>query len=219
MTAYERHVKYINDYVLFYGRGRDMRPTLPAARNDYDVIEDEHRFVWEARDHGVMTWEKELSRAYYDKLFKEYAVADLGRYRENKIALRWRTQQEVFQGLGQFLCGHLGCGAKDMLQSWQVNFAYQERGERRTALVKLRLCPGCSAKLNFGTAHDSVSQKPDGADSDGARGGEQKSKKVKRHKKHKKSSKNRQEREDAATSAAALDNTGSVDQLFGDMFQ
>lgn len=30
-----------------------------------------------------------------------------------------------------------------------MNFAYVEDGERKNALVKLRLCPECSGKLNF----------------------------------------------------------------------
>lgn len=29
-----------------------------------------------------------------------------------------------------------------------MNFGYEEHGERKNALVKLRLCPECSAKLN-----------------------------------------------------------------------
>lgn len=29
--------------------------------------------------------EKELARKYYDKLFKEYCIADLSRYKENKV--------------------------------------------------------------------------------------------------------------------------------------
>lgn len=34
---------------------------------------------------------------------------------------------------------------------YQVNFAYKEHGERRNALVKLRLCPKCADKLNYHT--------------------------------------------------------------------
>jgi hypothetical protein len=37
----------------------------------------------------------------------------------------------------------------------QVNFAYEEHGERKNALVKLRLCPPCSEKLN----HHSVKRR------------------------------------------------------------
>lgn len=49
------------------------------------------------------------------------------------------------------MCGSKGCKETRGLQSWEVNFAYKEHGEQRNALVKLRLCPGCSAKLNYRT--------------------------------------------------------------------
>lgn len=35
------------------------------------------------------------------------------------------------------------------LQSWEVNFAYVEVGEKKNALVKVRLCKDCSYKLNY----------------------------------------------------------------------
>jgi len=35
------------------------------------------------------------------------------------------------------------------LQSWEVNFAYVEDGEKKNALVKVRLCKECSYKLNY----------------------------------------------------------------------
>ena len=50
---------------------------------------------------------------------------------------------------GQFSCGNLQCSATSGLRSWEVNFGYVEHGEKRNALVKLRLCPDCSAKLNY----------------------------------------------------------------------
>ena len=50
--------------------------------------------------------------------------------------------------LGHFACGNLSCDTKDELRSWEVLFSYKEGGEQKSALVKLRLCPPCSAKLN-----------------------------------------------------------------------
>ena len=55
---------------------------------------------------------------------------------------------EVVSGKGQFLCGNKHCNEMSYLQSWEVNFAYLEHGEKKNALVKLRLCPECSGKLN-----------------------------------------------------------------------
>lgn len=66
-----------------------------------------------------------------------------------KIALRWRIEREVIAGKGQFTCGNKKCSEKDNLRTWEVNFAYREQGEKKNALVKIRLCPECSRKLNY----------------------------------------------------------------------
>lgn len=63
--------------------------------------------------------------------------------------MRWRTEAEVVTGKGQFNCGARGCLTREALRSWEVNFAYQEAGRRKNALVKLRLCPACSVRLNY----------------------------------------------------------------------
>lgn len=73
----------------------------------------------------------------------------LVRYKENRIGLRWRTEKEVISGKGQFECGNKKCTAREGLRSYEVNFAYSEAGENKQALVKLRVCPKCSYKLNY----------------------------------------------------------------------
>ena len=52
--------------------------------------------------------------------------------------MRWRVEKEVVAGKGQFICGDKACTSRDGLKSWEVNFAYNELGERKNALVKLR---------------------------------------------------------------------------------
>lgn len=105
------------------------------------------------------TWGKQIARKYYDKLFKEYCVADLSRYKENKVrhpfikyivcqlirkhgnhpqvGIRWRIEKEVVVGKGQFSCGAQKCDIKEHLRTWEVNFAYVEQGEKKNALVKI----------------------------------------------------------------------------------
>jgi protein FRA10AC1 len=36
-------------------------------------------------DDTPESWEAKLAKRYYDKLFKEYCICDLGRYKENKV--------------------------------------------------------------------------------------------------------------------------------------
>lgn len=152
LDAYSRHKELINNYLL----------TVPGAtktvlardtsrdRNDKDVIRENHRFLWdESSSSAQLNWEQRLAKRYYDKLFKEYCIASLERYQENKIALRWRVEKEVLEGKGQFICGARRCPVRADLSSWEVNFAYVEDGAKKSALVKLRLCPDCSIKLNY----------------------------------------------------------------------
>lgn len=85
LNPYEFHKKLINDYIL-------KRPGDTAKlyerdtskdKTDFDVIRENHRFLWENGD--VDSWEKQLAKRYYDKLFREYCIADLSRYKENKV--------------------------------------------------------------------------------------------------------------------------------------
>ncbi|XP_009276295.1 PREDICTED: protein FRA10AC1 [Aptenodytes forsteri] len=150
MDAYQRHKKFVNDYILYYGgKIEDFRRSGANDKTDLDVIRENHRFLWNEDDEADMNWEKRLAKKYYDKLFKEYCIADLSRYKENKFGFRWRHEKEVISGKGQFSCGNKHCDEEEGLKSWEVNFGYVEHGEKRNALVKLRLCPECSYKLNF----------------------------------------------------------------------
>uniref|UniRef100_A0A3B3E295 FRA10A associated CGG repeat 1 n=1 Tax=Oryzias melastigma TaxID=30732 RepID=A0A3B3E295_ORYME len=138
MNAFERHKKFVGDYILYYGgQMADFKRSAVKDKTDLDVLRENHRFLWRDEDEDDMTWEKELAKKYYDKLFKEYCIADLSRYKENKFGFRWRTENEVVSGKGQFQCGHKRCEKDEGLKSWEVNFAYVEHGEKRNALVKL----------------------------------------------------------------------------------
>uniref|UniRef100_A0A3B4AVU9 Uncharacterized protein n=1 Tax=Periophthalmus magnuspinnatus TaxID=409849 RepID=A0A3B4AVU9_9GOBI len=147
LNAFERHKKFVSDYILYYGgQMADFKRSAAKDKTDYDVIRENHHFLWREEDEEEMTWEKDLAKKYYDKLFKEYCIADLSRYKENKVSMLSLNLIEV---VSQFQCGHKRCDNNDGLKSWEVNFAYVEQGEKRNALVKLRLCPECSFKLNY----------------------------------------------------------------------
>lgn len=51
--------------------------------------------------------------------------------------MRWRTENEVVIGKGQFECGSKKCNVKEGLRTWEVNFGYTEHDEKKNALVKL----------------------------------------------------------------------------------
>jgi protein FRA10AC1 len=52
--------------------------------------------------------------------------------------MRWRIEKELIEGKGQFICGDKRCTNRENLKSWEVNFAYMEKDEKKNALVKLR---------------------------------------------------------------------------------
>ncbi|XP_050315681.1 protein FRA10AC1 homolog [Anthonomus grandis grandis] len=148
LNAYDIHKLLVNEYVLKRpGDTKLLQRDKTKDRTDYHVLKDNHKFLW--GDKEPQTWEEQFAKKYYEKLFKEYCIADLSRYKENKVALRWRIEREVVSGKGQFICGNKICEEKDDLRSWEVNFGYVEQGEKKNALVKIRLCPSCSKKLNY----------------------------------------------------------------------
>ncbi|VVB01099.1 unnamed protein product [Arabis nemorensis] len=139
LNAYDRHKKFLKDYVRFYGKEKSVEVRLPV-KTDHDTLREGYRFIRSEEDDLNPSWEQRLVKRYYDKLFKEYCIADMSRYKTGKMGLRWRTEKEVMSGKGQFLCGSKQCDEKEGLASYEVNFAYYEAGEHKQALVKLVAC-------------------------------------------------------------------------------
>ncbi|KAK4365170.1 hypothetical protein RND71_016528 [Anisodus tanguticus] len=148
LNAYDRHKKFVNDYVGFYGRERFTQEKLPV-KTDQDTLREGYRFIRTEEDDMNPSWEQRLVKRYYDKLFKEYCIADMTHYKSGKIGLRWRSEKEVISGKGQFVCGNKHCNERDGLASYEVNFSYVEAGENKQALVKLVVCERCAEKLLY----------------------------------------------------------------------
>ncbi|CAK9299227.1 unnamed protein product [Gordionus sp. m RMFG-2023] len=155
LDAYSKHVKMVNDYITYYGGSiKELTRDQSKNKNLSDVIREEHKFIWNETDKAD-TWAKRVAKKYYDRLFREYCVVDLSLYQTSNIGMRWRTSKEVLSGKGQFICGEKSCTKTgNDLASWEVNFSYSEVNEKKNALVKARLCPECSVKLNFKHLHD-----------------------------------------------------------------
>eukprot|EP00126_Sphaerothecum_destruens_P011240 Sdes_comp20882_c0_seq1m17890 len=154
MDAFSRHKYFVNNYLLFYG-SQQKAAVKRVEMTDLDAIRSEHKFIWRPEDVAE-SWSQQLSKKYYDKLYKEYCICDLSKVgkrdsclektplKKARIGLRWRTQKEVVQGKGQFICGHKTCSRQEGLSSWEVNFRYRENETVENALVKIRLCAECS---------------------------------------------------------------------------
>ncbi|EOX96681.1 Uncharacterized protein TCM_005877 isoform 2 [Theobroma cacao] len=118
LNAYDRHKKFLNDYVDFYGKEKSTDVKLPV-KTDHDTLREGYRFIRTEEDDMNPSWEQRLVKRYYDKLFKEYCIADMSQYRSGKIGLRWRTEKEVISGKGQFICGNKHCNEKEDLASYE----------------------------------------------------------------------------------------------------
>ncbi len=97
------------------------RPCAPRFLWDDDGDNNAHADT--DGDGRPLAWERRVARYYYDRLFREYAIADLSRAATTgQIGLRWRTQAEVISGRGQFTCAARGCAAASELVvlSWCV---------------------------------------------------------------------------------------------------
>ncbi|KAK7871028.1 hypothetical protein R5R35_014092 [Gryllus longicercus] len=157
-STYDLHKRLINQYILCRpGATTQLKRDTSRDRRDIDVIRENHRFLWDENE-GSLSWEAKLARKYYDKLFKEYAICDLTHFKSNVVAMRWRVEKEVVSGKGQFSCGEKHCSNSEDLRTWEVNFGYLEKGEKKNALVKIRLCEECSVKLNSTKKHREVTK-------------------------------------------------------------
>ncbi|CAI5707498.1 hypothetical protein KXD40_007726 [Peronospora effusa] len=122
------------------------------SQHDFAVLQQKFHFIRDDDDDaekGQTDWQIRMSVRYYRQLFREYALADLSRYKEGKIGLRWRTEMEVVAGKGQFSCGNKHCDERTGLHSYELLFAYVELGERKRCLVKVRACSSCAEKLFY----------------------------------------------------------------------
>lgn len=88
LNPYDLHKHLINDYLLKRpGDLAQLTRNTSKDRNDHDVLRDNHKFLWDEKDEAAIesSWELQLAKKYYDKLFKEYCICDLSRYKENKV--------------------------------------------------------------------------------------------------------------------------------------
>ena len=126
------------------------------SEQDKIILEICHRFLRDDEEdkkamQGRDGWKVRMARIYDDQLYKEFAIADLTRYRRGELGLRWRTEEEVNSGKGQTICASTTCNKDDhkTLRSYEVPFEYSEAGEVKQELVKVMVCRKCAKKLFF----------------------------------------------------------------------
>ena len=86
---------------------------------------------------------------YYDQLYKEFAIVDLSKYKESQFGLRWRTEVEVVEGKGQYICGGKNCRERSDLSIYELPFRYKENNIVKDELLKVKVCIDCGKKLTY----------------------------------------------------------------------
>mmetsp|Transcript_1743 Transcript_1743/g.6503 ORF Transcript_1743/g.6503 Transcript_1743/m.6503 type:complete len:183 (-) Transcript_1743:1137-1685(-) len=147
MTRNERFVRSERDRKRYYGRDESDR--VVKGKTDADVLRENFEFLREDDDVPLeeMSYEEKLTRKHYDRMFKEYAIANLSRYRVGLLGLRWCTEDEVRTGKGSRICAEEHCERSHELMTFEVPFSYEEKGLKKTTLVKLSLCSKHSRRL------------------------------------------------------------------------
>jgi len=52
-------------------------------KTDYDLLKENFKFIWE-EDEEPTSENQKFAKEYYEKLFKEYCIADLSQYKLGK---------------------------------------------------------------------------------------------------------------------------------------
>ncbi|KAH0833012.1 folate-sensitive fragile site protein Fra10Ac1-domain-containing protein [Lanmaoa asiatica] len=135
------------------------KPEQPAV-TEFDILKASHRFLRDdTAAEGSASWNDQLAKKYYDSLYREFAICDLKHYKSGNFALRWRTESEVLDGIGETSCANTRCEhhrspSSSELSTLELPFAYEEHGDQKEALVKIVLCPRCVRKLMWKRRHD-----------------------------------------------------------------
>lgn len=103
-SAWERHQQYVRRYLQAYGDSSHNLVHQTSGRNDWDVLKEQHRFLRDDDEETEMqaTYDDEVAKKYYRALFKDLVLADLKHYKSGNVAFRWRSEEDVIDGIGQF---------------------------------------------------------------------------------------------------------------------
>jgi protein FRA10AC1 len=80
-SAYARHLQAASAYLSYYG---GSVPVPGKCRSERDILETHHQFI-RSGDDEPDSEEKKLAKSYYEKLFKEFAVVELARWRDKQV--------------------------------------------------------------------------------------------------------------------------------------
>lgn len=118
---------------------------------DVEALKETHQLVRDYDDDlkNSNNWKVRMARRYYDRLYKEYAIIDLSKYKEGLYGLRWRTEKEVIELKGENICASKFCNSINNISSYELPFKYIENSITKRELIKVRLCRNCFKILTY----------------------------------------------------------------------
>jgi protein FRA10AC1 len=72
---------------------KEFKKERKNFKTEYDILKENFKFIWEQKDknsnenENLLSWEEAFAKRYYDKLYKEYCIADLTYHREGKYKI------------------------------------------------------------------------------------------------------------------------------------
>ena len=63
---------------------KDDKMSNIIFKTDYEILKENFKFIWDKNEKPSDSWEESFAKNYYDKLYKEYCIADLSLYKEGK---------------------------------------------------------------------------------------------------------------------------------------
>lgn len=76
----------------------------PASLSELAILQKHHQFIRDSEggdDRKDLSWEDKLAISWYNKLYREYVICSLQHYKTGGVAMRWRTEQEVLERIGE----------------------------------------------------------------------------------------------------------------------
>ncbi len=120
-SARRRHQRWLEN-LQRTAKGRKMLEEMEnkrkaTYRNDYDILQENYRFLRENASEKEKekekekkeNWEEKLAKNYESHLDRSYGIIDLSKYKKGKMGIRWRTKEEVKKEKGLNICGGKGC--------------------------------------------------------------------------------------------------------------
>ncbi|KAK2964229.1 putative FRA10AC1 protein [Blattamonas nauphoetae] len=135
MDAHSKHLKRLaEDYII---PNKDLPKYTPSVKTDFEVLQENYRFLRTEKDDRQQGDSGKLARAYDNLLFKEFCLADVSNTKRKGVGMRWRTEAEVRSGKGSTICGCVDCQNVENLTQYEVDFA--RKSSHRKLIIPERI--------------------------------------------------------------------------------